>query len=231
MAGSGLFGPNGSATARPTMKRPTRRRLLAGGGALGLTAIAGCTNGGPGDPADEEQEEEPPEEEDADEAQPEGADDEDGEADEDDEDADAVEDIDHEDPDGEVEFVQPEDGDEVTSPVEIEAEVEEFDLEAVEEDDVEEGVGHLHVIVDEDCVDPGYVIPHEEGYHHLEDGETETELDLEPGEYDLCLQMGDGNHDAYDLTDEITIEVVEDEANGDEDDDENGDGDDENNNQ
>jgi hypothetical protein len=64
------------------------------------------------------------------------------------------------------------------------------------------------------CVDPEYVIPDEEGYYHLDDGSTETELDLEPGEYDLCARASDDMHAAYDLTDQITIEVVEGDGEG-----------------
>ncbi|SFC48139.1 protein of unknown function [Halobiforma haloterrestris] len=124
-------------------------------------------------------------------------------------DPETVDEIDHENPEGSVEFVRPEDGAEVTNPVAFEAEVEGLKLEPAEEEDPEDGNGHLHVIVDEGCMNPGYVIPQDEGYHHLGDGESETELDLEPGEHDLCLQASDGIHNAYDLTDEITIEVLE----------------------
>ncbi|SDJ61859.1 protein of unknown function [Natronorubrum texcoconense] len=138
-------------------------------------------------------------------------------------DGEQVEDVDHENPEGELEVVSPDDGDEVTSPVEIEMDVEDFELQAVEDDDgdddeadaPDDGAGHLHVIVDEGCVDPGYLIPLEDGYHHLSEGETETELDLEPGEYDLCAQAGDDQHNAYDMTDELSIEIVEEDADTD----------------
>lgn len=137
--------------------------------------------------------------------------DEDEEPDGDGGDDEAVDDVDHEQPDGDVEFVTPEDGDEVSSPVEIELDAEDFELQPAEDDEVpEDGAGHHHVLVDEDCVEPGYVIPHDDGYHHLEDGDEEIELDLEPGEYDLCAQAGDAQHNAYDMTDEITIEVADD---------------------
>ena len=101
-------------------------------------------------------------------------------------------------------------------------EIEDFELQAVDADDgndgddddeadaPDDGAGHLHVIVDEGCVEPGYVIPFEDGYLHLDEGESETELDLEPGEYDLCAQAGDDQHNAYDMIEELSIEVVED---------------------
>ncbi|APX00062.1 hypothetical protein CHINAEXTREME_10800 [Halobiforma lacisalsi AJ5] len=143
-------------------------------------------------------------------------------------DPETVDEIDHENPEGSVEFVQPEDGAEVTNPVAFEAEVEGLELEPAEEEDPEDGTGHLHVIVDQGCVEPGYVIPQDEGYHHLGDGESEIELDLEPGEYDLCLQASDGIHNAYGLTDESTIEVLEEDDSESENESENESADDEN---
>ena len=53
----------------------------------------------------------------------------------------------------------------------------------------------------------GEIIPAAEGFNHFGMGQTETELELEPGEYTLCLQVGDGIHAAVDLVDEITITV------------------------
>lgn len=180
----------------------TRRRYLTAGVTAAFAALAGCS-----DLIQEyEEEDEAPSEEDANES-----------SNETDADEETVDNVDHENPEGSLEFVQPEDGDEVSSPVSIELAVEGLELEAVSEDESpEDGVGHLHVIVDEACLEPGYVIPQEDGYHHLSDGETETELDLEPGEYNLCAQAGDDQHNAYDMTDEITIEVTEGgEENGD----------------
>lgn len=221
---------------RPT----TRRRYLAGGAALGLAALAGCSEAGPGEEeGDEEgvgdqapQEEETADEEAAQEGEqlennestegqdPDDANQSDGQGNESEgnqseaqgnesEEQGFVEDIDYENPDGEVSFVQPGDGDQVSSPVAIEAEAENFELRPAEEEESEQGVGHLHVIVDHGCLEPEYTIPQEEGYHHLSEGETETEIDLEPGEHDLCLQASDDMHLAYDLTDEITIEVTD----------------------
>lgn len=177
------------------MTRPTtRRRCLAVVSSGSIAAIAGCSglvddiDSDDEDPVGDEQGHEGEEE--------------------------PVEDVDHESPDGEVSFVTPEDGAEVTAPVEVEIEVENFEVQpADDEEDAngtpDDGAGHMHVIVDHGCVDPGYPIPFEDGYNHLGDGELETELDLDPGEYDLCLQAADDTHNAYDLTDDITIEVVE----------------------
>lgn len=220
MAGRALFAPKASVTARrPMSRQTTRRRYLSLGATLAVGTLAGCANGGPGEEqgGENQSENEPPEDENASiGSDPEnesagGGNETDGNESAADE---AVQNVDYQNPDGSISFVSPEDGAQVSNPVAIEAEVENFELRAAEDDDGEDGVGHLHVIVDHGCVDPQYAIPFEEGYHHLSDAATETELELEPGEHDLCLQAGDGIHNAYALTDEITIEVSEDGEDG-----------------
>ncbi|QRV14407.1 DUF4399 domain-containing protein [Haloterrigena salifodinae] len=163
-------------------RTPTRRQYLTASAVAGVAAIAGC--GG-----DSNEDEGPDENETDDEP---------------------VENVNYSDPEGELAFVDPQDGAEVSNPVGIEMEVENFELQPVGEDTTpENGAGHLHVIVDEGCVEPEYVIPLEDGFYHLSDGELETELELEPGEHDLCAQAGDAQHNAYDMTDEISITVTE----------------------
>lgn len=73
--------------------------------------------------------------------------------------------------------------------------------------DVAEGSGHFHLIVDGDCLPAGEQIPADETHIHLADGASETELTLPTGEHTLCLQAGDGQHTALDLTDQITVTV------------------------
>jgi hypothetical protein len=105
-------------------------------------------------------------------------------------------------------FTSPEDGAEVTSPVSISMETDEINIEAIEDSEPDDG--HFHVMVDVGCVEEGEPIPvEEEGYNHYGDGSTSTELELEPGDYDLCLQVGDPGHIATDFTDEISITVTE----------------------
>ena len=73
--------------------------------------------------------------------------------------------------------------------------------------DVHAGAGHLHVMVDAECVATGTVIPKDEAHVHLGKAERTTELVLPAGSHTLCLQAADGAHVALDLTDEITITV------------------------
>lgn len=104
-----------------------------------------------------------------------------------------------------VAFTAPQDGDTVSSPVSWEAEVEDATVEPAGE--VSENAGHLHVPVDQDCIAPGETIGKDEGQNHFGDASTSGELELEPGEHTLCLQLADGEHTALDVTDTITITV------------------------
>jgi hypothetical protein len=105
-----------------------------------------------------------------------------------------------------VSIASPGDGATVESPVAVTMEAEGLVVEAAGE--AREGAGHFHLIVDADCLAAGETIPADERHRHLADGANETALTLEPGEHTLCLQAGDGAHEALDLTDEITITVA-----------------------
>lgn len=105
-----------------------------------------------------------------------------------------------------VSFEKPKDGATVTSPVHIDMQAEGFRIE--EAGPVREGAGHFHLMVDVGCVEPGRTIPQDGVHLHIGDGSTETDVALDPGEHILCLQAGDGEHTALDLTDEVTITVA-----------------------
>ncbi len=104
-----------------------------------------------------------------------------------------------------VAFAAPTDGETVSSPVAIEMEATDLTVEAAGE--VNEGAGHMHIMVDTDCVAEGEVIPNDDSHRHFGDGSTTTELELEAGEHTLCLQLADGEHVATSYTDTITITV------------------------
>ena len=135
-----------------------------------------------------------------------------GDGDTDDDDDDEIT-VDDQPDDAAARFVTPEDGDTVSSPVEMEFEAEGVDLAPAGEAVV--GEGHVHVLIDRECFETGETIPgpgeaqEEEGIYHYGDGQSEGEIELEPGEYDLCLQLADGPHRAFGETDEITITVEE----------------------
>ena len=108
-------------------------------------------------------------------------------------------------------WVSPLDGDTVGSPVEVEMGATEIDI--VEAGASAVGEGHLHVLVDIGCASKGEVLPgpsdeaEADGYVHFGDGSTSGEVELEPGSYELCLQLGDGAHRAFGTTDVIQITV------------------------
>ncbi len=103
-------------------------------------------------------------------------------------------------------LTEPTDGATVSSPVRVAARVTGFELAIAGA--VEDGAGHLHVIVDDCCVAPGQAIPTDDQDIHLWRAETSAEIDLPPGDHALCVQAGDGQHVALDLSREITLTVA-----------------------
>jgi hypothetical protein len=85
--------------------------------------------------------------------------------------------------------------DKVSSPFTVEMEAD--DIEIVAAGEAKPGEGHFHILIDTPCTEGGEVIPHDADHRHFNDGETEAELELEPGTYNLCLQVGDGEDVAF----------------------------------
>lgn len=104
-----------------------------------------------------------------------------------------------------VAFEEPGDGATVASPVSAAASAEGLTVEPA--DEVAQNAGHFHVLVDTEPVEAGEVIPDDDRHLHFGDGSSEFELDLDAGEHDLVLQFGNGAHEAYPVTDEVTVTV------------------------
>ena len=107
-----------------------------------------------------------------------------------------------------VSFQSPTDGQTVNGTVRVVMQAENFTVE--ESGEVNDGAGHMHIMVDVPCVAVGEVIPKDDNHLHFGDGSTEAELELSPGTHTLCLQAADGAHVALagdGMTDEITITV------------------------
>jgi hypothetical protein len=110
-------------------------------------------------------------------------------------------------------FVSPTDGDTVTSPMTVVLAADGVDLVPAGIPAI--GEGHLHVMVDIGCYPPGESIPgpseadEAAGRFHLGDGSDSREIALEPGTYELCVQLADGVHTAFGATETITVTVVE----------------------
>ena len=110
-------------------------------------------------------------------------------------------------------FVSPTDGDTVTSPFTVALAADGVELVPAGIPVV--GEGHLHVMVNIGCYQPGESIPgpsepdEAAGRFHLGDGSTSREIALEPGTYELCVQLADGVHTAFGATETITVTVIE----------------------
>lgn len=88
-------------------------------------------------------------------------------------------------------------------------EAENFTVE--EAGEVTDGAGHFHILINTDQVEPGETIPNDDQHLHFGDGSERGVLDLDPGDHELTLQMGDGEHTALALTDTQSV-TVEDSA-------------------
>jgi hypothetical protein len=114
-------------------------------------------------------------------------------------------------PEASASFVSPSDGDTVSSPFTVVLDADGVALTPAGIPAL--GEGHLHVMVDIGCYETGEFIlgPSEQdeaaGRFHLGDGSNSREIALEPGTYDLCVQLGDGAHMAFGATETITITV------------------------
>lgn len=75
---------------------------------------------------------------------------------------------------------------------------------------VKEKTGHHHLLIDTKLVDLGAPIPNDTQHRHFGGGQTETTIDLEPGEHTLQLVLGNFAHVPHDpaiVSDTITITV------------------------
>ncbi|MBW7882003.1 MAG: DUF4399 domain-containing protein, partial [Caldilineaceae bacterium] len=95
-------------------------------------------------------------------------------------------------PQARVYFVTPATGAVVASPVRVTWGAETFIVEPAGE--VKAGHGHLHIMVDTECVEVGHGIPKDETHLHYGQGQLEADLALAKGDHTLCLQAADGNH-------------------------------------
>jgi hypothetical protein len=106
-----------------------------------------------------------------------------------------------------ISFVTPSDGQTVSGGVSVVMASENFTIE--KSGAVNENAGHFHILVDTDPVETGKPIPSDDQHIHFGDAATETVLDLEPGDHTLTLQVADGAHRAYDVTDTVEVPVEE----------------------
>lgn len=115
-------------------------------------------------------------------------------------------------------FVAPQDGDQMSSDhdVELEFGAENYTISAIpegfdpESDEPRADVGHYNLGVDTGCLPVGEIIPEGQGWVHFGDGSNVFTLQVEPGSYELTLQIGDDLHATQEgLCETISIEVAD----------------------
>lgn len=73
-----------------------------------------------------------------------------------------------------------------------------------------EGTGHHHLLVNVNEMDANAPLPANDQFRHFGAGQTETSVELKPGQHTLQLALGDQNHIPHHppvLSDRITITV------------------------
>lgn len=95
-------------------------------------------------------------------------------------------------PNAKVYFVQPKNGDVVTGPVKVVMGLTGMVVAPAGTEAV--GSGHHHLIVDGKTPAPDAVIPADATHRHFGKGQTETTLELPPGQHTLQLVFADKNH-------------------------------------
>ncbi|MGI9303183.1 MAG: DUF4399 domain-containing protein [Gammaproteobacteria bacterium] len=108
----------------------------------------------------------------------------------------------------EVFIVSPENGATVSSPVKVEFGIK--GMEVAPAGDQTANSGHHHLLIDTDLPALDQPVPADDNYVHFGKGQTETTVELPPGEHTLQLLLGDFSHIPHDppvQSDKITITV------------------------
>ena len=105
-----------------------------------------------------------------------------------------------------VDFIDPKDGDTVTSTFTAKFSV---DGKKLAKSNTETpGTGHFHLLINAIDVPENHTIPRNDQYKHYDKGQSETVVFLPPGKFKLTLQLGDGAHRSYGEKYRKTIEIT-----------------------
>lgn len=107
-------------------------------------------------------------------------------------------------------IASPSNGETVTSPITVVFGIEGFAVAPAGTYD--ENTGHHHLLIDAELPALDQPFPADAQHIHFGKGQTETELELTPGEHTLQLVLGDGNHVPHAspiVSDQITVTVSE----------------------
>lgn len=92
-------------------------------------------------------------------------------------------------------ILEPKSGATVTSPFKVRLAAHSMTTQAAGK--VVENTGHHHLLINHSPIGKGKVIPRDETHLHLDQGQTETLLNLPPGKYKLTAQFADGEERSY----------------------------------
>ena len=99
-------------------------------------------------------------------------------------------------PEQTVYFIEPNDNATVSQEFKVVMGVKGMEIKPV--GDMAENTGHHHLLIDEELMAKGEVVPAGSPTHlHFGKGQTETTANLEPGKHTLMLQLADGAHQFY----------------------------------
>lgn len=105
-------------------------------------------------------------------------------------------------------IIQPADGETVSSPVTVVFGLSGMGVAPAGTE--KEATGHHHLLIDTDLPPMDEPIPADDNHVHFGGGQTQVEIELEPGEHSLQLLLGDLNHIPHDppiTSDAITVTV------------------------
>lgn len=105
-----------------------------------------------------------------------------------------------------VDFVEPKNGAIVTSPFKVVFAV--SGMSVAPAGDMTKDTGHHHLLINSMPIPEGTVVPADESHKHFGKGQTETEVTLPPGHYQLTMQFANGAHLSYGAKLSKTIEVT-----------------------
>lgn len=108
-------------------------------------------------------------------------------------------------------FIEPKNGETLTSPISLEFGVTGKTVEPAGEAKIDSG--HHHLIINGESIKKGHVIPGNDTHIHYGGGQTEAEIELKPGKYNLTLQFANGEHASFgkQMSTSITITVEKEE--------------------
>ena len=97
-----------------------------------------------------------------------------------------------------VQWLEPAEGATVTSPFQVRFGVTGAGMSPAGQNALDKTVGHHHISIGKGVVTPGYSLPMNTGdYLHYGKAQTEAEVTLAPGTYELTMQFADAAHRSY----------------------------------